>query len=223
MTLMRLHSRNKKVTNWDVYHLNPYMSATITRRITARYLISRIKESLPLFDGEPKPISVVELGGANSCFLEQLFEAFHITQYVIMDRNRVGLDASRSRWSNETKIKCYEDDILKPSIDIKADLVFSVGLIEHFDKEGTANAIKNHFRFLHPGGILILSYPTPTFLYRAIRSVAEISGKWIFHDERPLELDEIEEILGERGDILDSRIIWPILLTQQMVTVRKRS
>lgn len=219
---MQLHTKTEMVTNWDVYHLNPYRSAAITRRITARYLISRIKESLPFVGSESQAISVAELGGANSCFLEQLFKAFHIREYAIIDRNRVGLDASRSRWSKETKIKYYEDDILQPSINMEADFVFSVGLIEHFDEEGTANAIRNHFKFLRPGGLLILSYPTPTFLYRAIRSVAEISGKWIFHDERPLKLQEIEEFLEERGDILNSCVIWPILLTQQMVTVRKR-
>ena len=51
----------------------------------------------------------------------------------------------------------------------------------------------NHFSYgiLKKDGITIISFPTPTFLYRITRKICEIIGIWFFHDERPLEFEEV--------------------------------
>jgi 2-polyprenyl-3-methyl-5-hydroxy-6-metoxy-1,4-benzoquinol methylase len=66
-----------------------------------------------------------------------------------------------------------------------ADVVFSVGLIEHFDQSGTNAMIRAHFKALKPAGCAIISFPTPTWLYRAAPRLAETLGLWKFPDERP--------------------------------------
>ena len=63
---------------------------------------------------------------------------------------------------------------------LKVDAVFSVGLIEHFDRSGTREAVLAHLRLLDDGGVAIISYPTPTLLYRAARSVTEVWACGIF-------------------------------------------
>ncbi len=75
-------------------------------------------------------------------------------------------------------------DVLRlGDLGFQADVVFSIGLIEHFDPAGTRQAIEAHFALLKPGGYAIISYPTPTWLYRAARTLTEAAGLWKFHDE----------------------------------------
>jgi cyclopropane fatty-acyl-phospholipid synthase-like methyltransferase len=99
--------------------------------------------------------------------------------------------------------------------------VFSVGLIEHFDPRGTRNAVRAHFRLLKPGGIALLTFPTPTWLYRLTRSLSEACRAWIFHDERPLSFDEVDRAAAGCGTVLEKRIVWPIFLTQYHVLWKK--
>jgi hypothetical protein len=101
------------------------------------------------------------------------------------------------------------------------DIVFSVGLIEHFAPAETARAVAAHFRYLRPGGTAIITFPTPTWLYRAVRGLAEATNNWIFHDERPLQLPEFERAVAGLGEIKSARILWPLILTQYCVVVRK--
>lgn len=47
------------------------------------------------------------------------------------------------------------------------------------------------------------------------------SPNWIFHDERPLRLQEFERAVTSLGDIESARILGPLVLTQYCVVVRK--
>jgi hypothetical protein len=87
--------------------------------------------------------------------------------------------------------------------------------------EDTKKAVAAHFRVLKAGGIAIISFPTPTLLYRISRFVAEALGLWMFHDERPLKKQEIVEAIGNHGTILHGEIIWPIFFTQMIIVARK--
>ena len=78
-----------------------------------------------------------------------------------------------------------------------------------------------HVEMLRPGGIAVITFPTPTRLYRVTRSLAERTGNWIFHDERPLEFAEVRRSIGPYARILHEEIIWPIFLTQGLVVAQK--
>ena len=104
-----------------------------------------------------------------------------------------------------------------------ADVVFSIGLVEHFDVERTHQAVLAHFDVLRPGGTAIITFPTPTLLYRITRSLIETAGMWKFPDERPLQPPEVIAAIRERADILSQKTLWPLILTQHMVVARKRT
>jgi hypothetical protein len=70
--------------------------------------------------------------------------------------------------------------------------------------------------------VVLVSYPTPTALYRATRRVLEYLGLWGFPDERPLRYTEIARTAGELGEPIATRILWPMLLTQQVAVFRRR-
>jgi len=213
----------EKKTDWTQYYNSPYKTASITRKITGHILIKTIKKYI----GNTKNLSLIELGGANSAFLELLINAFHPKEYIIVDNNQVGLDKTKSRITKDNNVSVLNIDILKKDIlnlDIQkqVDLVLSTGLIEHFDKTGTQKAIKAHFELLKPKGIAVMTFPTPTILYKITRYAAEVLGLWIFHDERPLLINEVLKTAKIYGQIKEFKIIWPIFLTQGLVVFQKK-
>jgi SAM-dependent methyltransferase len=205
-------------TNWNEYYLSPFKIAKFTRKVTTGVLIKFIKSYCPFNDNS----RIIEFGGGNSCFFGVLNTEFKPEKYIILDNNMI----SHKRFLKEndgcTNVYLVNGDALYPPLKIKADLVFSVGLIEHFTWEDTVKIIDSHLDVLCKDGILILSFPTPTLLYKLTRKSIELTGKWIFHDERPIKLEDIITILKDKTQILDTKIIWPIFLTQAMVVVRKK-
>jgi SAM-dependent methyltransferase len=202
-------------TDWESYYTRPYRTATYSRRIMSRMLLKVMQRySHP-------GCRIVELGGANSCFFEDIKEKMRPSEYHIIDNNCLGLDFLKKSKKIDDTVFFYQQDVLRLEADITADLVFSVGLIEHFDYKETAEVIQSHFRLLKPGGLAIISFPTPTWLYRFVRSVAEITRQWIFFDERPLKKEEVADSLRKNGEIIFTKTIWPMILTQRLTVTRK--
>jgi SAM-dependent methyltransferase len=201
-------------TDWDKYYKQSPAAARFTRPITTRTLIRAL-----LRYSVQNPI-LAELGGAGSCVLDSVINAVHPLEYHVVDINQYGLDLLRPR-ATADHLFLHKEDVRYLTLDVEVDTVFSLGLIEHFDPEGTRRAIEAHFRILKRGGIAIISFPTPTYLYRATRGAAELLGKWIFHDERPLRTHEVAAAIAGVGTIVSEEIIWPIFLTQTLLVVRK--
>ena len=74
---------------------------------------------------------------------------------------------------------------------------------------------------LYWGGYAIISFPTPTWLYRCARSTAERLGKWRFTDERPLALQEVKDAVRGLGEVVFEKTLWPLVFTQHLIVVRK--
>jgi SAM-dependent methyltransferase len=217
---MSADQRVNKRTDWDIYYSKPYKTASYSRKITGRVLLKLIRRYA---DAPLKTLRMGELGGANSCFFEDIRASIDPAEYHIIDNNQSGLDAFRKRVHVGDSTFLYNEDIfdLRPGLDL--NLVFSVGLIEHFLPEETGKAIKAHLQVLKPDGIAIISFPTPTILYRITRFLSETLGLWIFHDERPLHRKEVAEAVKDKGIILFEKTIWPIFLTQRIMVIRNSS
>jgi SAM-dependent methyltransferase len=139
-----------------------------------------------------------------------------------VDTNQYGLSLLAQRAGLSDVVRLHQQSVLTLSLDTPADLVFSVGLVEHFDPARTREAILAHFRALRPGGIAIITFPRPTLLYRATRGLIEMVGMWRFFDERPLEPEEVIAAVRELGDVMYQQTLWPLFLTQQLIVARKR-
>ena len=170
----------------------------------------------------PQPV-VVELGGGDSCFFDRIEAELRPSEYHVVNNNELGLERFRRRTARRRNVYCHLHDVLKLDLPPAADLVFSVGLIEHFDREGTRRAVDAHFDLLKPDGIAVISFPTPTPLYRLARAAAELAGAWIFHDERPLRLAEVAAAAQPHAEMLSHRILWPIVFTQCLAVWRKHA
>lgn len=208
---------DKPATDWTGYYQRPFVATSITRQITTRRLIGHLTRHLAT-----PATHVLEWGGGNSCFIEAVYQHLRPQRYTVCDTNELGLQLIRQRANYYPGLDAVKSDVLLSSEQsLQADIVFSVGLIEHFDPDSTARAIESHFTCAKPGGLVLISFPTPTFLYRATRRCAELLGLWDFPDERALQFAEAQHEMTKWGKLLAKDLIWPIVLTQGMLVFRK--
>jgi putative flippase GtrA len=203
-------------TDWRRYYLKTPLLARITRRYTTGVLLSALKR----FAGD-EVRTVVELGGGNSCFVEEVFRQLHPDVYHVVDTSEYGLELLRDRAGQDPRLRLHRRDVTAPGLDIEADAAFSVGLVEHFDRTGTQKAIETHLGLLRPGGYALIFAPTPTWLYRAARSACEFLGIWRFPDERPLLAEEIRTCVSGKGEVVFEKVLWPLVFTQRLMVIRK--
>ncbi|MCX6154808.1 MAG: class I SAM-dependent methyltransferase [Candidatus Kapabacteria bacterium] len=204
-------------TDWNTYYKSPSKIAIFARSLIAKRFVKLIKKHYILDSGS----SIAELGGANSLYFDFINNNFAFGKFTVIDNNETGLEIFRNRLKGDNRIEFKNIDILNYFSEFQLDFVYSIGLIEHFSKEDTAKAIKTHFEMAKPGGIVIIAYPTPTFLYRITRWLEEITGTWEFHDERPLKYEEVNAIASKFGKIKARTIVWPIFLTQELLVFIK--
>lgn len=209
-------------TDWDEY----YRHVTPTARLTRRYTASRIVGAIRRYaapDSARRELSIIEMGGANSCFLDTILARIGCRSYDVIDTNAYGLSLLEQRVGASEIVRFHEHSVLALSLERQADVVFSVGLVEHFESRETREAVLAHFKPLRAGGIAIITFPTPTLLYRATRMIAEALRVWKFPDERPLNPEEVRASVRECGDVLYDGILWPLVLTQHLIVARKRT
>jgi cyclopropane fatty-acyl-phospholipid synthase-like methyltransferase len=209
----------QRATNWDEYYEKPFASAKLTRRYTGHWLKTVIRTCL----ADKPGIELIEFGGGNSCFFRGLVDSLPISRYDVADLNAKSLQLfeqqARDVPSVRTAVRRVNLLTDVPSLPL-ADVVFSVGLIEHFTPEGTKDVVHRHFSCVKDDGIVIVTAPTPTWLYRVTRGAAEKIGVWKFPDERPLSPAEILSSGEGLGSPLLSRTLWPLILTQQATVWR---
>ena len=215
-------------TDWDAYYKRAFPTSLWSRAVVRKKLASLLLScGLPL-DGSAR---ILEAGGGNSCFYETVAKTLHPREYAVLDQHAYSLELLEKKLQKRSDLvqaSLYKDDILRPSALTpfagKFDLVFSVGLIEHFSEQDMIRAVQFHLSCAKPGGFVLLFFPTPTWMYRLVRKTAEVFHLWIFHDERPILLKTISSLISEdQGHILKQGILYSMILTQAYVLIRRRN
>jgi hypothetical protein len=210
----------KEATDWDRYYKSVPFTAKLTRRYSTAVLLAAIqRHAVPA--APDRQLAITEIGGANSCFIESILAKTSCRSYDVIDTNSYGLSLLEKKAGLSRAVRLHQQNVLDLSMDSKADIVFSVGLVEHFDPAETRQAVLSHFDILRSGGIAIITFPTPTWLYRAARKLIETIGMWKFPDERPLSPSEVAAAVRERAAILEQKTLWPLILTQHIIVARK--
>lgn len=191
-------------------------------RLRRKYTAGALVEAFRKLQQDTAGGIVVELGGGNSCFLDQIVAAVRPSAYHIVDNNHRGLNVLSARSDKPPQVRLHHRDVLDLSLDLGADAVFSVGLLENFDRAETRKAVLNHLHLLRPGGYAILSFPMPTLTYRTARTLANFSGLWNFPDERPITRQEVLDFAAPFADLVEEKTLWPLLYTQHLIIIRKR-
>ncbi|MBX7232351.1 MAG: class I SAM-dependent methyltransferase [Bdellovibrionales bacterium] len=163
-----------------------------------------------------QPLVVIELGGANSYFYKKIRNEFNIKEYHIVDNNMVGLNLFPHKSDPGVVIHnldLLDKDFLK-KIHFSADLVFSFGLIEHFLPAETKKLTELHFKLTKLDGLVFMSFPTPTLIYKGFRKFLEITHRFPPLFERPIQIREIEDLITSQGTKLEIFRVWSTILTQ---------
>ena len=207
-------------TDWENYYAkrknNIFQISNITRKITQKIILNILK--MKNFN------QICELGGGDSCFYKAFRASYPRAFYCVFDNSKEGVYAFNKRFESNSPLnqRAYLKNILQlQNLDSNFDLVFSVGLIEHFNSLGTKEICKKHFSIVKNGGIVLITYPTPTWLYRLTRGLLERFSMWKFHDERPLKFSEVNDICSNFGELKFRRINWFIFLTQEILIYEK--
>lgn len=209
-----------KKTDWSEYYRKPFFLAKFTRAILRKRLFKAISSHLP----DRHAFDVAELGGGASCYMNMILHNFTVRKYHIFDNNADSLrvTAGLAGADYESAVRAHEVDLLNGSVpELECNIVFSGGLIEHFDEAGTAKIIREHFNAASRGGLVVLLFPVRSLSYRMTRKLAEICGKWIFHDERPLDEQEVIRTAAKYGKLVHRETIHSILLSQTMLVFVK--
>ena len=204
-------------TDWTRYYERPFITAHITRRITGRILVNMLAKA-----GFPANGRIIELGGGNSTFCDTLMDRLYARIYDIVDSNPRGVGLFKEKHPGpENEAICADIFELDAASVPPTDLVLSIGLIEHFPEERRKETVRRHFELAKPGGLVLITFPTPAFSYRLIRRAAEMLGIWRFPDERPIQLEEAVALCAGHGEVIAKRLNRAILLTQGIVLARK--
>jgi len=209
-------------TDWVKYYSSPIGFAHITRWLSARKILRLISKYID----QSGQIEICELGGANSCFMLPLCAGLDVSHYHVIDNCDYGLKLlSDKEPSSGTLVSSQNSDVIGYSSWSRNsfDLVISVGLIEHFDKDGTRNAIAAHFSQVREHGLVLITFPTPTRIYCFFRSFLESIGKWKFHDERPLSQEEVYKCCKEHGTVIHQSLNYGAVFTQGYILVKSFS
>lgn len=218
-------SVQRAATDWETYYARPFPAAHATRAYTAhriRTVLSRCADR-PSVGLSGLNSTVTELGAGNSAFARDLMLTLNAQRYLALDTSASALRRLRtSSQGHSAAVPVCADVLTLPPAPI-SDVTLSVGLVEHFDERGTSEAIRAHFAWTKPGGLVLITFPTPTPLYRLARGSAELVGAWRFPDERPLTFHEVLRAAQDEGDLLHAETLWPLVLTQGLCLFRKRS
>lgn len=210
-----------KATDWTEYYgKKKSWFSTYTQQFTQDAIENAILKYTPAKYGEP--IEILELGGGNSCFSEQICRRFHVKTYNIIDNNALAVKLFDGIDLNADEHQGLLINLLdKENIPArKYDFVFSVGLIEHFRGGDIRTVIDQHYLHCKEGGCVMITFPTPTKRYRVTRKLMERAGLWQFHDEKPILWHEQAEHFASCGKILSRHVNWKLPLTQLMVISR---
>jgi 2-polyprenyl-3-methyl-5-hydroxy-6-metoxy-1,4-benzoquinol methylase len=105
-----------------------------------------------------KKYSVIELGCGGSSYLPYLQKKYKNFQIYGIDKSLKGCKSTLIVLNEDAFSGCIVcGDIFQTPFNKKFDIVFSVGLIEHFDKPDSI--LEKHVELLKPGGILICIVP----------------------------------------------------------------
>ncbi len=121
---------------------------------------------------------------------------------TLFDYSDVALElAAENAKDLGVRAEIIKGNLLNNSLDSdQYDIVWSVGLHEHFQGENRQKAFDEMYRISKPGGICIVIVPNSLNLpYRLTKRFEEMLGVWPYGDEFPFTRWELSERLHRSG------------------------
>lgn len=165
--------KKKETDYWDGIWLQESILKQLNflRRIIFLYLevTGLLSSFINKYQKKDKQYSFIELGCGGSSYLPYLAKKYNNLQLFGVDKSLMGCKLAVTGIDGGlTKVQVVQGDVLQcPLRSENFDIVFSLGLIEHFDDPD--KILKKHVDLLKPGGLLICIVP----------NVVGIQGKFL--------------------------------------------
>jgi SAM-dependent methyltransferase len=142
--------------DWDGYWASQSLPSEVKKG--AQVNTTAILSVLDRFVASKVPLSVLEVGGAPGAYTAYLWRQFG-HDICVLDNSPLGVELARRNFQLlGVPGRVVQGDLFAPERPIpQFDVVYSLGLIEHFDDTGAVVAA--HLRYLRPGGTLIIGCP----------------------------------------------------------------
>jgi SAM-dependent methyltransferase len=155
---------------WDEYWGGIELPQEFTDANTSPY----IREFLATFDRYFPPasgLSALEIGGAPGRYLAYFHRRFGY-DVKALDYSPVGYELARRNFELlGIQATVVQGDMFDAALEFpQCDIVYSLGLIEHFDDP--AAVAKAHLRFVKPGGLLAIGAPN-------MRGLSGLLHRWL--------------------------------------------
>lgn len=142
---------------WDEYWRQIALPAVVERHPRTLYLnaiLDRFDAHLPATPG----LRALEIGGAPGQYLVHLHRQFGYA-VTCLDYSPLGCAKTRENFALlGVDGEVVEGDLFDDALELEPfDVVYSLGLVEHFGE--LEDVVARHLRFVKPGGILILGLP----------------------------------------------------------------
>jgi SAM-dependent methyltransferase len=151
-----------KKGNWDAVwgQKSTKRKVNFLRKVGYFYIeaSSLLSKYINNYTKSDKKYSIIELGCGGSSYLPYLQKKYKNLQIFGIDKSQKGCKSTNIILNENTFSGCIVcGDIFQNPFNKKFDIVFSVGLIEHFEKPD--KILEKHVELLKPGGLLICIVP----------------------------------------------------------------
>jgi SAM-dependent methyltransferase len=154
-----------------------------------RAVINRLLEGVDVAHN-----SVLELGCGSGMNSVNLLNDHSFGKATLVDFSRQALGTARAN-TEDHNVELICSDIFSLDLCERFDLVFSIGLIEHFTGERRSEAIAIHRKLAENGGLIMIIVPREGGLSRVSGFVNRIQG----YKEYPFSDAEIEALFQRNG------------------------
>jgi len=162
------------------------------------------------------PVSILELGCGPAYIARRLTEHIPTRRLVLVDSNPAMIEIAKQTFQGYTcDVEFIESNFFQMNLTEKFDLVYSIGVVEHFDSTARAQLLRIHADHVREGGYCMVYVPTPLPSYLFFRALARCLGRWEHDDETPLSREQLVGEIRQAGlQVLDVNHVWRYYLTQ---------
>jgi 2-polyprenyl-3-methyl-5-hydroxy-6-metoxy-1,4-benzoquinol methylase len=147
----------------------------------------------------PKNPKILELG-CGSGILSLWLVKHYGGEVTLVDYSKKSLEFTKELYKNNNiNVETMNVNILHLKLRREFDLVHSQGLIEHFKGTTQDIVIKKHQEFLKKNGIVLITAPRPSFVYKIRRRAVELFMEWPFGYEKPINTVDGIKLLKKNG------------------------
>ena len=142
--------------HWDDYWRGTRLPTEVQKGSDSS--TTAILEVIDAYAASPSPLSVLEIGGAPGGYLIHLWREFG-HEVCVLDNSPAGVELTRRNFSllGVPGDVLHRDLFSDEPVTCRFDLVYSLGLIEHF--ADMRLVVAAHLRYLKPGGTLVIGCP----------------------------------------------------------------